>query len=216
MESLSPCFSSREAALAECLLLCFFTSEEKITALLIIADSPYLFLEASILRLFFAAVTALASPILARARGSRLRKRRDHGLLRNDRFLASLRKYAGDLPQGSSLTVFTLDVKALVKEILGANPDIDSYRVFQDMSSVIETLLAGCPVFVSSAKKKILAVTQAGKYDSALFIHQVSLRLGKLFQNAGGGEAREYSGITITENLLPDREIPDDIVARFI
>ncbi|MDR1626726.1 MAG: hypothetical protein LBT33_09305 [Spirochaetia bacterium] len=220
MEGLAPCFSSREAALAECLLLCFFTFEEKVTGVLIVADSPYLLLGASVLRLFFAVVTALASPVLARSRGARLRKRRDHGLLRKDRFLAALKKHAEDLPEGSALTLFTLDVKALVKQILESNPDIDSYRVLQDISSVIETLLAGCPVFVSSAKKKVLAATQAGKYDSALFIHQVSLRLRKLFQTAGGGkkpgaDLRE-DGIVITENSLPGGEIPDDVIARFL
>jgi hypothetical protein len=220
MEGLSSCFSSREAALAESLLLCFFTFEEKITGVLIVAESPYLFLDDSMLRLFFAMISALASPVLARSRGSRLRTRRDYGLLRKDRFLASLKSYAGALPADSSLTLFAVDVKVLAREILASNPDIDSYRVLQDISSVIRTLLAGSPVFVSSAKKKILAAIQAGQYDSALFIHQVSLRLRELFQNAGGGEpsgdSREYAGITITENSLPAGEIPDDVIARFL
>jgi hypothetical protein len=221
IESFSACFSSREAALAEYLLLCFFTAEEKITGILLVADSPYLFLNTSILRLFFAAISALASPVLAGSRSPRLRKRRDHGLVRKDRFLSSLKKYAENLPKDASLTLFTVDVKDLVREILASHPDIDNYRVLQDMSSVIETLLADCPVFVSSSKKKILAATQTGKYDSALFIHQVSLRLRGLFQTGDGensysADSREYAGIAITENSLPGGEISDDVIARFL
>lgn len=219
MTDLSSCFSSREAALAEDILLCFFTSGEKIHGLLLVADSPYLFLNDPVLRMIFVVMGELASPVLARSRGSRLRKRRDYGLVRKDRFLASLKKYAGDLPEEASLSLFTINVSDLVKELLVSHPDLDGYRVLQDISSLIETLLAGSPVFVSPAKRKILAATQTGKYDSALFIHQVSLKLCKLFQHTlkekSSGED-EYAGITITENFLPDREIPDDVIAQFL
>ncbi|MDR1179174.1 MAG: hypothetical protein LBK44_01610 [Spirochaetales bacterium] len=219
MTGLSPCFSSREAALVEDILLCFFTTEEKIHGLLLVADSPYLFLAEPVLRMVFVVMGELASPVLARSRGSRLRKRRDYGLLRKDRFLTSLKKYAGDLPEEASLSLFTIDVSALVKELLVSHPDLDGYRVLQDISSLIETLLAGSPVFVSPAKKKILAATQTGQYDSALFIHQVSLKLCKLFQHTlreKSSAEDEYAGITITENFLPDRKIPDDVIAHFL
>jgi hypothetical protein len=221
LESLTSCFSSREAALTDRLLLCFFTVEDKITGVLIIADSPYLELHDSILRLFFAVVTQITSSGLARSRSSRLRRRKDHGEVRKDRFLASLKTYAENLPEDASLAVFTVDAKPIVKEIRESHPDIDEYRILQDITAVMETLFAGYPVFMSSVKKKILAVTQAGKFDSRLLVHQISLRMRKLFQNAKNvaekeSGAADYGGAAITENSLPGREIPDDVIARFL
>ncbi|MCL1818504.1 MAG: hypothetical protein FWG35_06200, partial [Spirochaetaceae bacterium] len=159
------CFSSREAALAEHLLVCFFTSRDKITGILLVADSPWLFLDDSLLCLAFTVIAELASLRLAQARSARLYKRRDHGYMRKDRFLASLRAYAAELPAGTSLDLFTVDAKFLVASIRESNPDIDEYRVVQDIAAVIATLLAGSPVFSSSRRKKILAATGKGQFN---------------------------------------------------
>jgi hypothetical protein len=211
MQSLVSCFSSREAALAECILLCFFTFRDRITAILLVTDSPYLFLGDGLLRLLFTAVTETGSPFLAKARGAPLRARRDYGHVRKDLFLASLKKYAQGLPEGASLEFLTVDAKSLVAKIRESHPDIDEYRVLQDITAVIGTLLSGSPVFVSSKKKKILTVTRDGQFDSALLIHQVSLMIRKLFQTA-----EETPDIEITKNTLPGGEIPDDVTGQFL
>ncbi|MDR1932987.1 MAG: hypothetical protein LBQ57_09240 [Spirochaetales bacterium] len=208
---LAPCFSSREAALSERLALCLFTSAHRIIGVLIIAESPYLLLGDSFLRLFLTVVTYLASPLLAHSRSARLHKRKDHGYVRKERFLISLKKYAQEIPANGALAFFTINAKTIVAKIRESHPDIDEYRVVQDITAVIATLLSGSPVFVSSNKKKILAVRQAGQIDSALLIHQVSLMIRKLFP-----EADEIPDIEITENSLPAGEIPDDAIDQFL
>jgi hypothetical protein len=208
---LAECFSSREAALAERILLCFFTSQDRITGALVLADSPYLFLEESLLRLLFTVVTETGSPLLAKTRDAPLRKRRDYGYVRKDRFLASLKKYARELPEGALLEFFTIDAQSLLAKIRESSPDIDEYRVLQDITAVIGTLLSGSPIFVSSKKKKILAVTRGGQFDCALLVHQVSLMIRNFFQAAG-----EAPDIEITKDTLPGGEIPGDVTSRFL
>jgi hypothetical protein len=211
MKSLAACFSSREAALAGSLALCLFTADDKIIGVLVVADSPFLFLDDSVLRLLFSVVTFLASPPLARSRSARLRKRKDFGHVRKERFLVSLKTYAEELPADGTLKLLTVDAKTLVTKIRESHPDIDEYRVLQDITAVIGTLLGGSPVFVSVKKQKILAATRDGQFDSALLAHQVSLKIHKLFQ-----EAEDVPDIEITENSLPAGKIPDDAVDQFL
>ena len=211
LEELASCFSSREAALAESVFLCFFTLQNKITAVLLITESPYLFLHDSILRLFFTVVTYVSSPLLAKARSARLYSAGDHGYINKGRFLAAVKKYAAELPEGESLTFLSLDAKTLIAAIRALHSDIDGYRVLQDITAVIGTLLADSPVFVATRKKKVLTVTRSGQFDSALLVHQISLMMRKFFQ-----ENEETSQIEITENSLPTGDIPDDVVNTFL
>jgi hypothetical protein len=210
-QDLRPCFSSREAALVRRLLLCLFTFQEKIIGALIISDSPYLFLDESGLRLFFTVIGELSSPLLERSRNARLRKKRLHAYLRKDHFLVSLKTYLKDLPKNGSIQFLVLNAQSLVAKIREFNPDVDEYRVLQDITTVVSTLMGSSPVFVSPKKKKILIATQEGRFDSALLVHQVSLMIRKLFQ-----ELQNTPDIEISENSLPSSQIPEDVVDQFL
>ena len=211
MQSFAPCFSSREAALAEQLLVCFFTSRDMINGILLVADSPWLFLDDALLRMAFTMITEITAPRLAQARSARLHKRRDHGHMRKDRFLVSLKSYAKQLSAEGILTFFTVDAKTLVAQILESNPGVDEYRVMQDVAAVIGTLLVESPVFASAKEKKILAATLEGQFDSELLAHQMSLMINKLFRGT-----RAASDIQITQNSVASGEIPDDITTKFL
>ncbi|MDR2588134.1 MAG: hypothetical protein LBC67_01785 [Spirochaetales bacterium] len=193
-------FSTREAALAEKLLVCFFISEEKIIGLLVIAQSPYLFLEESLAGLFFTVVSALTSPLLARSRKAPRRKRAS-GYVRKDSFLTAVKKYAEELPPAERVKLLGLNASSLVEKIREFNPDVDEFRALQDITALLSTLLDNAPVFVSAKKKKMIMAIAEGRLDPALLVHQVSLVLRRLFQELENIPELEVNEESLTQDI---------------
>jgi hypothetical protein len=191
------------------MLVCGFSFQEKVIGVLLIADSPYLRLDAKILRILFTVFEELSSSLLFVSREERMRKTRHAASMGLNEFLDEMSKLYG--PTTSAADIFVLNTLPLIEKIKTYGADLDEYRSFQDISAVTATILDGAPLLPVPEKRIILFILGPDGPDPDLTLHQLSLAMRNFFR-----ELRDLPQMDVRrETILREDLDPSLFLKRF-
>lgn len=201
VKDILPYFSSRESALVARVFMMSFKHNGKIIALLLVTESPYMLLDETLLRTIFSVAGELSAPMLFAAREARMRKTRETPAVRKEDFVS-------EFQNSERKELFVLDAEPLIRAIREYSPDLDEYRVFEDITGIVSTIMAGSPVLPAPERARLLFLAGNDGPDSKLLIHQLSLAIRKIFL-----EIKDIPAIGIRPiSLSPDNPEPRVLV----
>ena len=184
LDQLRDCFSSREFALIESMMICPFAFNNTLLAVLIFSESIYLNAPEDILNLIMTVISETASPLLFEGRDKFLAKLNIKSISSNESIAAVLKKLiASSNGSGDSPKVFCLDVGKVITAIQDVITDLDSFRLKADILQVL-TAMMGTSGYVFSGKGNniIIVSTHDRIPDDELLLHQISTSLKDIFE----------------------------------
>jgi hypothetical protein len=190
-------FSSREQGLMETLLVHCIFYQDRLLGALIISDSPVLFWDPSLIRLFFTVIDELTAPLLYAFRGERQEKIRPTLLTEAELF----REYLTE-KKAPQLYLLRLETKPLLQLFTQANPDIDPFRTLRDIGSFLSNMLDGAPVYILPEQNKLFFSMESVGFDGELLVHQIETAFKQFFP-----ELSSLTEINIQWKLIQPQEI---------
>jgi hypothetical protein len=195
-------FSSRESGGFERLLLAPFATGDRLIGVLIVSEIAPPIPPGAPLVDCLAKTAAAVLPALQHLRDDILRPERA-GPASPREAREDLTRFLAAHPLGTQpFTVFTLSLERCRKRILSANPWFDSFRLEEDLRSVVSGFAADMGRAVHLGRLRFLvAVRDLAATDTDLFVHQLVSLLGTLFTRTGFEPADAQIG---SARIFPD------------
>jgi hypothetical protein len=177
---LEPYLSQREYDAFNTLALVPFRSDGRLLGLLLVAESPYLEESTDVLDVAFSAVSRLVSAILVDNRETRLQAAGRQTVLEE----SELQAVAGELqePEQGRVAIVSFPIDELVRRVGGDSPEVDLFRIRQDLLRVIGIMTAEvATIGTGPSGQIILLFGDDALVDPQLVLHQAGAKLTELF-----------------------------------
>lgn len=191
-------FSNREFSVLETVVLAPFCYDDRLLAILCIADTPFFRLDRAILSVVFSAFEKPVSELLYRCRDQRIARIQLPLLFSMDQLVPMANEAVSELPgKEPHLLFFVFDPASAVEAIGRFTQDTDTYRIRQDFLRILNTLLAGLGrVFITPDNRMILmfaeSVDETNHLDVELLIHQITNRMREVFGREAMSDQIQY------------------------
>jgi hypothetical protein len=195
LDQLRDCFSSREFALIDSMLICPFVFNDTILAVLIFSESIYLNAPEEILNLIMTVISETANPLLYEVRDKFLAKLDTKPIPSNLSVTSLIRKLiSSSNGSGESPKVICIDISNVITAIQDVINDMDSFRLKADIFQIL-TAMIGTSGYVFSGKGNniIIISTQNKIPDEELLLHQISTSLKDIFEEMSQPAEIEHS-----------------------
>ena len=177
-------FSSREFSQISTILLVPFIHEEKLIGVVMISESQGALAGTQDLIDILSAVASESAPMIHSAREEKLRSlpssqaEGDRGERELDSFLESAHR------DNRKVLILSLSLSGLSQAIMGRAAHIDSFRLREDMRTILNGFLAdlGKAIALPAGKDTwVLAVLDGRKTDVPVLLHQLAAHLERIF-----------------------------------
>lgn len=173
---LKPHLSNREFRNALRIAAFPFEMNNRLLALLLIFDSPFLDLDDDVLRVLLTALNDAASTILFAERGKMIQKSEPVVLYPFDQLPLVVRS------TDERSTILELDLNAAEESVLSHHPHLDPFRLHQDLLRTVASLVKNHALTVQGEKGSMILVFRKTLHlDAELLIHQLGITLHELF-----------------------------------
>ena len=199
-------FSSREFALLERLILCPYIFEDTLVGVLLITEAHHPFASTAAFLSCLKDIAADVASLLQMSRGflTKLSQARaTHPPATPEEQVRRLLE--SGRTRGKKMLLLSLNLGAYIREVASGYPDLDLFRLREDVRSLLDAFLADLGVAIMLPAGSLLVCLQsAGRDDIPLFLHQLRYFLSSRFA------AAPAQGNSSSIDVLKSRIWPDE------
>jgi len=212
LEIMEPYLSVREYATTTRLLLFPYYHQERLIAVLAVADSPYLEFAVAVLGVILSATADSVASLLYQNRELKLKDAAHHAVLNQSDLLAAVAELEEGNGRGEApLRCISISIEDAVSRITRVTVDADQYRVRQDLTKIVASMFAGMGTVSWLDNGRLFIVVRGGEHaDTALILHQIGTTICALF-----GELDAPPNLEAISKVLEPGMNPEDLVRTF-